>query len=259
MKEGTVFTGVFLSTFRGGGYPHLADRGIPPSQVQVGYPLPRSRQGVPLPRSRWGYPLPRSRWWYTSFQGPGEGAPFPGPDGGVPLPRSRWGVPPSQVGQGVPLVSRMGYPHLDLGRGYPLVLGRVSSPHPDLGRGYPTPIEVRSKDGGKGGQHSVYLLRGGRYASCVHAGGLSSSRVKSLFIFIQSADYECTNPVDCLVCWIGDRCYAPGFPNLQAGQLEICDPRFPNRWTSIGKSQIVCCSFYFHSNFTQAQGFKKTN
>ena len=67
------------------------------------------------------------------------GTPFPGP-GGYPLPRSRWGV------------------------GYPLPSSRQG--------GYPT-WEGVPPAGGTPHQHSVYLLRGGRCASCVHAGGLS--------------------------------------------------------------------------------------
>ena len=61
------------------------------------------------------------------------GTPFPGLDGGVPHPADR-GEPLPSSGWGVP-------------------------PR----QGVPLPPD----------QHSMYLLRGGRYASCVHSGGLS--------------------------------------------------------------------------------------
>ena len=103
MTEGNVFT---LSTIAGWGYHHLADRGVPPSQVG-GYPLPGPGgwQGVP--------PFPHPGW-----------------GGGYPFPTSRRGVPPF--------------------------------PDPGGGGGEP---QLK--------QYSVYLLHGRRYASCVHAGGLS--------------------------------------------------------------------------------------
>ena len=90
---GTVFTGVCLSTFRGGGMPHPSQCGgiLIPAQ-DMGVPHPRSGQGIP-----WGTP-----------------------------PMSRWGASSG------------------------------------WGEGYPQPE-----------QHNMYLLRGGRYASWVHAGGLS--------------------------------------------------------------------------------------
>ena len=91
-------------------------------------------------------------------------------------PSSWWGVPPSQVqvGEGVPPSSwHGGVPHPADGGRYPLPRSRWGVPHPANGgyppsrgsprQGYPPPPE----------QHRVYLLRGGRYASCVHAGGLS--------------------------------------------------------------------------------------
>ena len=57
---------------------------------------------------------------------------------------------------------RGGYPILpDRGRGYPILPGGY--PHPRSGQGWCPQSE----------QHSMYLLRGGRYASCIHAGGLS--------------------------------------------------------------------------------------
>ena len=100
----------------------------------------RSRE-VPHPRSGWGegVPHPRSGW----------GVPQ------VPPTRSGWGTPLPLLGQdGVPPRPGMGYPP-DLGQGTPQTWDRVP---PDLG-------------------HSEHLLRGGRYASCVHAEGLSCSRL----------------------------------------------------------------------------------
>ena len=112
--------------------------------------------GVGTPSSWWGrgYPIPGpggkrgctpsqvqvgdtpSSWW--------EGYPLPGPCGGYPgvppSPRTLWGIPPSRP--------RMGYP-----------------PIQDW-MGYPPPCQETD-------QHSEHLLRGGQYASCVHAGGLS--------------------------------------------------------------------------------------
>ena len=105
-----------------------------------GVPHPRSRQGGGTPsqvqsgggtpyRSRWevGVPLPRSTW-------------------GVPHPRSRQGGYPIQVWGGVPHPrSRQGDTH----PGFPPVGGA-----PTWGTPPPTPWQE---------QHSVYLLRGGRY------------------------------------------------------------------------------------------------
>ena len=100
------------------------------------------------------------------------GTPFPGPGGGYPLPRSRWGIPPSLggtpfPGRGIPPSQAGGY-HLPR-QGYPHL-----APFPGGGTlprwgGYIPPE-----------QHSMYLLRGGRYASCVHAGGLSCVRKATL-------------------------------------------------------------------------------
>ena len=78
----------------------------------------------------------------------GGGTPFPGLDGGYPIqltgPRPRWGVPHPRSSGGVP---------------------------PQQGVNPPPPPD----------QHSVYLLCGRRYASCVHAGGLSCLNIGFLF------------------------------------------------------------------------------
>ena len=73
-----------------------------------------------------------------------QGTPWPDLDGGgYPIP-GVGGTP--TLGWGVP------QPGLDSGGGY---------------LGYPLTHQTE--------QHSEHLLRGGRYASCVHAGGLSCS------------------------------------------------------------------------------------
>ena len=116
-----------------------------PSQAGGGYYL--LRQGV-LPSQAGG----------TTFPGGGEGTPFPGREGGITFPGGggyylpRQGVLPSQTG---------GY-YLPRQGVLPSQVGGTTFP----GRGYPLPE-----------QHSVYLLRGGRYASCVHAGGLVSEYI----------------------------------------------------------------------------------
>ena len=118
------------------------------------------------------------------------------------------GTPILPVG-GYPIQPMGGLPHLADG-GYPgmgvtpppmqtwntpIQTWEVGSPHPDLGWGTPPPTPSRPGKGvppppsrpgmgfrsgprTRGGypqpeQHSVYLLRSGRYTSCVHAGGLS--------------------------------------------------------------------------------------
>ena len=156
-----------------------------PSQVQMGgTPFPGAGGGgYPIPGSGGGYPLPRCRWGGTPsqvqvggypIQGPGRGHPSrvpPTPSRGVHLPRvppSRGrppGVPPTP-GRGCPSgvpPSRGCPPGVPPSRGAPA----QGTPLPAGGArpGYPPPPQQE--------QHSVYLLRGGRYVSCVHAGGLS--------------------------------------------------------------------------------------
>ena len=129
-------------SFLTGGTPILPDRGTP---------FPGLDRGVP----------PFQVWM--------EGTPFPG-QGSVPHPR---GYPHQQ--DGVPL-------HLDLGRGYSLHQEDRVPPCPGLD-GVP-PIQqdwmgvhpCPKLDGSphqETEKHSQHLPRGGRYASCVHAGGLS--------------------------------------------------------------------------------------
>ena len=72
---------------------------------------------------------------------------------GYPPTRSGWGTPPTRSGWGTP-PTRSGW----------------GTPRPGLdGGGVPPPRPSLDKTE----QHSECLLRGGRCASCVHAGGLS--------------------------------------------------------------------------------------
>ena len=116
---------------------------------------------------RGGYPIPR---W--------------GGGGGVLLPSSRgWRVPPYKVqvgGDRVPPPIQVR--SQDGGWGYP-----PSRSDPRMGRqgrGTPPPPHPGQIPGRGGGyplpeQHSMYLLRGGRYASCVYAEGLSCSNLRT--------------------------------------------------------------------------------
>ena len=89
--------------------------------------------------------------------------PLPGPNGGgegypkvpTPTPCPRY-LPPSKV----PTPSKV-----PMGRRYPRYLPPVQGT-------YPPPPRI--------GQHMEYLIRCGRYASCVHAGGLSCSNLLHL-------------------------------------------------------------------------------
>ena len=112
---------------------NASDLGWDTPQPGTGYPLPLG-PGTGTP------PAPLPQTWDRVPPGPGMGYP---PDLG-------WGTPPD-LGWGTP------HPTPDLGQGTP----------PDLGWG--TPRNLR----GVSPLHSEHLLRGRRYASCVHAGGLS--------------------------------------------------------------------------------------
>ena len=139
----------------GGGYPARSSQGGVP---WPGGTLPGgTRSGTPPSRKGQdgGYP---GRGGYPGQVPP----PRPGQDGGVPWPGgypagggTRSGTPPQPGQDG-------GYP----GRGGTLV--RYPPPARSGWGGYPA--------GGGGtqvGQQKEYSLHGGRYASCVHAGGLS--------------------------------------------------------------------------------------
>ena len=146
---------------REGGYPHLAVGGYSILPHGRGRGIPHhSRDGGMVPPSspnRGGYPgvLPCQQ------------------DGGTP-PLTRWGYPPS---------ARWGTPCSDLGWGYPPIRKDGGTPYwegcgtPPFRTGWGTPPPPPHQETE---QHSDHLLRGGRYASCVHAGGLSCL---SLFFF----------------------------------------------------------------------------
>ena len=107
--------------------------------------------------------------------------PIPGEDGGIPHQQEE--VPPS-LGQdgGYPIPVRTGGTH-----GTPSQQNGIPYPGPRGGRGYPRvplsagwdipPIKIPGQYTWvpQLKQHGVYLLRGGRYVSCVHAGRLSCS------------------------------------------------------------------------------------
>ena len=161
MKEGNVFS---LST-PWGGYPRQVQmEGVPHTPARSDWGCPR---GVPHPwpgRDR-EYPPARS----------GQGVPQPGASTqGTPLARSGWGYP----SQGT---TCLGYPTLGLVRtgGAPAwgCLPGVS-PQPGQDRTVPQPRGClpRVPHPLGIGQHMEYLMSGGRYASCVHAGGLSCSK-----------------------------------------------------------------------------------
>ena len=102
--------------------------------------------------------------------------------GGVPHPRSGRGVPPLPPWPGLDGVPPWTWdgvpPQPDLGWGTPPWTWDRVPPRP--GMGYPPRPETGyPPDLG----HSEHLLRDGRYASCVHAGGLSSS----VWIFLKNS------------------------------------------------------------------------
>ena len=173
-----------------GGYPipGLAWGGVTPCQVWLqGYPilgLVGGTQGNPLTRSGWG--TPADLGWGPPR--PGMGYPPQTWDG---VPSSPWtwdGIPPHNGEKtDIPKYKYYlpsyypglagGVPHPRFGRGYPgypLTRSGWGTP-PDLGWGPPGPgMGYPSRPGmGYPPQHSEHLIRGGRYASCVHAGGLS--------------------------------------------------------------------------------------
>ena len=125
----------------------------------------------------------KSNLWYVLFQSylpqtrALAGVPWPGPaGGGTPIPGWR-GIPPSSLGQGQGTPSSLGAPPPSkAGWGYPPSRDGVPPcqemgiPPPPSGPaiGYPPPL----------GQQKEYLICRGRYASCLHAGGLSCFEFK---------------------------------------------------------------------------------
>ena len=129
-------------------------------------------EGYPA-RSSWGgYPA-RSNWGWGTLPGPARGGTqvrYPPSQGTTPwpgYPPTR--VPPGQVSWGVPWWG--GY----LTWVPPTRVPPARVPPPP---GYPPggeyPVGVP-----RSGQHREYLLHGGRYASCVHVGGLSCLSITS--------------------------------------------------------------------------------
>ena len=125
--------------------------------------------GTPVKSSPGGIPWPGPDMGYPSQGGHLPGVPpphcWPGQDGGYPSQGCPPGVSPGQVRMGVPQPG--GYPsqgpppgQVKMG-GYP---PQYKPPPPGSGWGGGTPGT---------GQHMEYLINGGRYASCVDAGGLS--------------------------------------------------------------------------------------
>ena len=134
-----------------GVHPHPDLAGVPPIQVQRGYPL--ARNGVPpvwtwmggTPSLARGYPHPCPNGWGVPHPWLGvppiwtwPGYPSPGLDGKYPIPgqggtlaRSRWGVPPVQ--------GWMGYPPPVQGWGYPPGWTWLGYPPAGPGRGTPPP------------------------------------------------------------------------------------------------------------------------
>ena len=91
---------------------------------------------------------------------------------------SRGGTLPGPAGGGT---LAGGYP----GGGYSGWGGTLAGGVPWLGEWYsgggvPWPGGTLARGGTQLGQHREYLLHGGRYASCVHAGGLSCLTIISL-------------------------------------------------------------------------------
>ena len=96
----------------------------------------------------------------------GEWVPRPGPDGGRGgTPRY---LPPAKVGTPSPTVKVGTPPPVRSGRREGVPQGTYTP-----GQGRYSPSQGRSPPGI--GQHMEYLIHCGRYASCVHAGGLSCS------------------------------------------------------------------------------------
>ena len=140
-----------------GGYP-IPGVGVPqPGLDDGGYPIPE------------GYPGQVLMVGGTPSQVWGGGVPQPGLDGGMEYPPDLgWATPHHQDLAGVPPYPGMDTPPPDLGWGTPTIKTWLGYP-PTLGWGTPPP---QTWDGVPP-SHSEHLLRGGWYASCVHAGGIS--------------------------------------------------------------------------------------
>ena len=154
------------------GCPHPSQWGTPslpmvPSQVWMGVPLYQVWTAGGAPSQVWMGVSLSQVWMGVPPSSPhGGGTPIL-PDGGYPMDG---GTPTIRIRKGYPSPPRpgMGYPIQTWEGGTSqLRPGKGTSPPisgPRTGGGYPQPE-----------QHSMYLLHGGRYAFCVHAGGLLSS------------------------------------------------------------------------------------
>ena len=185
-----ILGNVCLFTIAGGGTPsQVWWWGGTPSHVwtEGGYPISGLDWRVPHPRSGQGG-TPSQVWpggtpyqvWLGGYPIPGldRGYPIPGlappaRSGGGPHPRSDWGVyppRPTMIGWGtLPSRPSMGYPPSQTWDGVPPITGWGTPPSSLDGVPQPSMDGVPPPPP----QHSEHLLRGGRYASCVHAGGLS--------------------------------------------------------------------------------------
>ena len=106
---------------------------------------------------------------FPECHGAAGGGTLPGPAGGGYPARSSLGGYPgwgATLAGGGTLAGGVPWPGGYPDGGYP---GQGGT----LARGVPWPGGYPGRGGTQLGQHRGYLLHGGRYASCVHAGGLS--------------------------------------------------------------------------------------
>ena len=151
---------------------------------------PRQGGGYFVPPMLGGTPQPRS--------GLGE-TPIPGQD--------NWGSAPSQVRMGYPPPIRTGWgpPSWDW-VGYPPIKTGWGTPQLRLDGGTPLPS----------GDRGTEQLRGGWYASCVHAGGLSCS-----FTFVKKKV-----PIYFIGCVIHDSHHLqPVINNIESNQCTVLEGR----------------------------------
>ena len=165
----------------GGGVPvsHNALQHFPECHGAAGgggYPARSSQGGTQSPVPPGGVP----KVWYPPWGGYLGGYPRSGtPPGGYLRSGTPWGGYPGggYLRSGTPWGVPGGYPRSGTPPGG--VPGGVPDVwYPPSPRGVPGGVpEVRypPRGGTQLGQHREYLLHSGRYASCVHAGGLSCS------------------------------------------------------------------------------------